>query len=53
MQLILETIRNALTALQEPLPDLVAMFPGTIITISIISILVRKQVLVILENFKK
>ncbi len=49
MQIILEAIQNLLAAIQGHLAEFIALFPGTIVTISLFTIVVRKRIL----NFLK
>ncbi len=53
MGIILETIHNLLLALQEPISGLVTMFPGTLLTFTLTSIIIRKKIGDFLYVFKK
>ncbi len=53
MQFILESIHNLLAALQGPMNELVVMFPGTLLTFTLISVMIRKRIVNFLWSFKK
>ena len=53
MEFILESIHNLLLALQEPASELVTMFPGTLLTFTLTSIIIRKKIVNFLYVFKR
>ena len=52
MGLILEVINNILVTLQEPASKIIVMFPGTIITLSLFSFVIRRNILYLLRKRK-
>jgi len=53
MDLVLEAIQEILASVQGPLSNLITMFPGTIITFSLFSIIIRRRILETMYKFKK
>ncbi|MBT3691321.1 hypothetical protein HOG16_03725 [Candidatus Woesearchaeota archaeon] len=53
MSIILQSIHNLLLAIQGPANELVVMFPGTLLTFTLVSVMIRKKIVNFLWSFKK
>jgi hypothetical protein len=52
MEVLIEAIQNILGEISEPLSDLLPIFPGTIITVMLITIFARKKIFNLYQKLK-